>query len=176
MLVVHHDLQTVPEYFDWVTLLNVRRIASGPVAQVFTDENLRQTYGGRIAFDSDRSGDYEIMVVNADGSGMTNLTRHPAWDVSPAWSPDGRRIAFSSDRDMNWEIYVMDANGSNLMRLTDDPADDDHPTWSPDGSRLAFVSWRTGDAEIWIMNLDGSGATNVTNHPAEDWDVVWGEW
>ena len=50
VLVVHHDLQTVPEYFDWVTLLNVRRVASGPVAEVFTEENLRLTYGGRIAF------------------------------------------------------------------------------------------------------------------------------
>lgn len=50
VVVVHHDLQTVPEYFDWVTLLNVRRIASGPVAEVFTEQNLRQTYGGRIAF------------------------------------------------------------------------------------------------------------------------------
>ncbi len=50
VVVVHHDLQTVPEYFDWVTLLNVRRIASGPVAEVFTEPNLRQTYGGRIAF------------------------------------------------------------------------------------------------------------------------------
>ena len=48
--VVHHDLQTVPEYFDWVTLLNVRRIASGPVNEVFTEENLRLTYGGRVAF------------------------------------------------------------------------------------------------------------------------------
>lgn len=50
VIVVHHDLQTVPEYFDWVTLLNVRRIASGPVEQVFTEENLRLTYGGRVAF------------------------------------------------------------------------------------------------------------------------------
>jgi manganese/zinc/iron transport system ATP- binding protein len=40
----------VSEYFDWVTLLNVRRIASGPVDEVFTDENLRRAYGGRIAF------------------------------------------------------------------------------------------------------------------------------
>jgi manganese/zinc/iron transport system ATP- binding protein len=50
VIAVHHDLQTVPEYFDWVTLLNVRRIASGPVAEVFTEENLRKTYGGRVAF------------------------------------------------------------------------------------------------------------------------------
>jgi manganese/zinc/iron transport system ATP- binding protein len=50
VVAVHHDLQTVPEYFDSVTLLNVRRIASGPVDEVFTDENLRRTYGGREAF------------------------------------------------------------------------------------------------------------------------------
>jgi manganese/zinc/iron transport system ATP- binding protein len=49
VVVVHHDLQTVPEYFDWVTLLNVRRIAHGPVAEVFTEANLSHTYGGRTA-------------------------------------------------------------------------------------------------------------------------------
>jgi manganese/zinc/iron transport system ATP- binding protein len=46
---VHHDLETVPDYFDWLTLLNVRRIASGPVDEIFTEENLRLTYGGRTA-------------------------------------------------------------------------------------------------------------------------------
>ena len=50
VVVVHHDLQTVPEYFDWVMLLNVQRIASGPVEDVFNEENLRQTYSGRVAF------------------------------------------------------------------------------------------------------------------------------
>jgi manganese/zinc/iron transport system ATP- binding protein len=50
VVAVHHDLQTVPEYFDRVLLLNVRRIASGPVAEVFTEENLRRTYGGRVGF------------------------------------------------------------------------------------------------------------------------------
>ncbi|MEM1043279.1 MAG: metal ABC transporter ATP-binding protein [Bacteroidota bacterium] len=50
LVVVHHDLQTVPEYFDWVLLLNVRRIAAGPVDEVFTEDNLRLTYGGRIPF------------------------------------------------------------------------------------------------------------------------------
>ena len=49
VLVVHHDLQTVPSYFDEVMLLNVRRIASGPVPEVFTADNLRLTYGGRVA-------------------------------------------------------------------------------------------------------------------------------
>ncbi len=48
VIVVHHDLQTVPEYFDWVTLLNVEIIATGPVSETFTDENLHRTYGGRV--------------------------------------------------------------------------------------------------------------------------------
>lgn len=54
VVVVHHDLQTVTDYFDWVTLLNIRRIASGPVDETFTSENLRETYGGRIAFMKNR--------------------------------------------------------------------------------------------------------------------------
>jgi manganese/zinc/iron transport system ATP- binding protein len=50
VVAVHHDLQTVPEYFDEVTLLNVRLVASGPVEEAFTEENLRVAYGGRTAF------------------------------------------------------------------------------------------------------------------------------
>ncbi|MCC6614944.1 MAG: metal ABC transporter ATP-binding protein [Anaerolineae bacterium] len=50
VIVVHHDLQTVGDYFDWVTLLNVEVVASGPVKQVFTADNLRRTYGGRVSF------------------------------------------------------------------------------------------------------------------------------
>ncbi len=50
VIVVHHDLQTVAEYFDWVMLLNVSRVAVGPVETVFTEDNLRRTYGGRVGF------------------------------------------------------------------------------------------------------------------------------
>jgi manganese/zinc/iron transport system ATP- binding protein len=55
-LVVHHDLQTVPEYFDDVILINMRVIASGPVREVFTSENLRKTYGGKLVL-LDQVGD-----------------------------------------------------------------------------------------------------------------------
>ena len=48
-LVVHHDLQTVPEYFDHVMLLNMRMVAAGPTSEVFNEDNLRKTYGGRLA-------------------------------------------------------------------------------------------------------------------------------
>ncbi len=48
ILVVHHDLQTVTNYFDWVIMINMRVVASGPTAEVFTNENLNKTYGGRL--------------------------------------------------------------------------------------------------------------------------------
>jgi hypothetical protein len=97
---------------------------------------------GRIAFASNRDGNWEIYVMNADGSGQINLTNNPADDGVPSWSPDGRRIAFVSNRDGNLEIYVMNADGSSgqINRLTNNPADDVVPSWSPDGRRIAFDS------------------------------------
>ena len=68
VVVVHHDLQTVPDYFDWVTLLNVRRIASGPVSEVFTEENLRLAYGGRVAFLGQRLHDAGSEASGAPGA------------------------------------------------------------------------------------------------------------
>jgi manganese/zinc/iron transport system ATP- binding protein len=55
VVVVHHDLETAPDYFDWAVLLNVRLIAAGPMGEVFNAENLQRTYGGRIAFLGDRA-------------------------------------------------------------------------------------------------------------------------
>ena len=48
VLVVHHDLATVPQYFDWTVLLNMRVVAAGPTDEVFTQENLRRSYGGKL--------------------------------------------------------------------------------------------------------------------------------
>ncbi len=67
---------------------------------------------GKIAFTSDRDGNYEIYVLNADGSEQTRITNNTASDSDPAWSPHGTKIAFTSDRDGNYEIYVMNADGS----------------------------------------------------------------
>jgi manganese/zinc/iron transport system ATP- binding protein len=72
VVVVHHDLQTVPEYFDWVTLLNIRRIASGPVSDVFNEKNLKLAYGGRVAFLSHHEGHEDHLppadLSNSEGS------------------------------------------------------------------------------------------------------------
>lgn len=61
-LVVHHDLATVPQYFDWTVLLNMRVVASGPTREVFTKENLRKTYGGKLSLLSEAA---EEVIRNA---------------------------------------------------------------------------------------------------------------
>ncbi len=63
VIVVHHDLQTVRDYFDWVALLNVEMVAVGSVHETFTDDNLRKTYGGRIAGIGSASGAIDVTSV-----------------------------------------------------------------------------------------------------------------
>ena len=69
--------------------------------------------------------------MNADGSGLQNLTNNPGEDRGPVWSPDGTKIALVSARDGNSEIYVMNADGSGLQNLTNNPGYDDGPAWRP---------------------------------------------
>lgn len=123
---------------------------------------------GRIAFASDRDGNFEIYIVSADGGGLTRLTDNAADDLSPVWSADGNRLAFVSYRDGNAEIYAMNSDGSGLARLTDNPADDLDPAWSPDGERIAFTSGRGNTDEIYVMNADGTSPVNLSNNTEGD--------
>jgi Tol biopolymer transport system component len=129
---------------------------------------------GKIAFASYVDGDYDIYVMDADGSNVQNLTTafdepFPSDccdDTSPAWSPDGTKIAFSSSRDgVNGnQVYVMDADGSNQVRLTaPEEGQNFGPAWSPDGTQIAFTSDRGPDWDVFTMNADGSGQTDVTS-------------
>jgi TolB protein len=86
--------------------------------------------GTQIVFVS-RGNNWDIYVVNADGTNLRRLTNTPADNVQPVWSPEGTKIAFASKRFGNWQIYVMNADGTNLRRLTNIPAGAQWPSWSP---------------------------------------------
>ena len=92
--------------------------------------------------------------MQADGSNPINLTRNPAHDSSPAWSPDGRHIAFTSYRDGNSEIYVVNAEGGEPINLTEHAAGDANPDWAPDGHHLVFESDRSGDLSLYVLRFE----------------------
>jgi Tol biopolymer transport system component len=129
---------------------------------------------GLIAYASDQDGDFEIWLMNADGSDSHKLTDNDAMDHSPAWSPDGDQIAFISNRDGNDEVYVIDADGSHVQRLTNTTdASESFPAWSPDGIQISFDSDRGGDWDIYVMASDGSDLRRLTDSPGDDWISAW---
>jgi TolB protein len=89
----------------------------------------------------------EVFVMNADGSNPLNVSKSPAYDGWPAWSPDGATIVFSSNRagPANiGQLYAVDPDGANLRKLTDGPGSFVQPSWSRDGKRIyAFQHWET---------------------------------
>ena len=118
----------------------------------------------KIAFYSNRDGNFEIYTMNSDGSNQIQLTFNDAADSYPVWCPDGLKIAFTSDRDGNIEVYVMTADGTNQRNLTNHPANDRHPDWSPDGSRIVFSSKRDVDGpptSLFMMDADGRNVTKI---------------
>jgi Tol biopolymer transport system component len=134
-----------------------------------TESGLAQQGTFKIAWTHGRGilgTDGDVFVMNADGSGQRNLSRHRADDSSPAWSPDGRKIAFVSRRDGGAEIYVVQADGSGLRRLTRSPYREFAPAWSHDGRKIAFRRARRANVELYLMNADGSGQRRLTDTKA----------
>ncbi len=136
--------------------------------------------GKRLAFQGGEFSDTAfagrvpgIYVINADGSGLTQLTKLGGFLYGLAWSPDGAHIAFIDGN----TLFIIGADGSQLTRLASrllrDP-DASCPgsvpslAWLPDGKRIAYVTDRDGNAEIYVVNVDGTGEINLTNNPAYD--------
>lgn len=141
---------------NWNTILTH---SSAKAAQVASDARLTRLSGlpasraaanGRIAFASDRDGNYEIYTMNPDGSDVKRLTFDSAFDSNPIWSPDGSKILFVRDSGI---ICVMNADGSNQISLTSFGGDSS-PSWSPDSREI--VSVRSG-----IITVISADATNT---------------
>lgn len=117
----------------------------------------------------------ELHTMNADGSGLTQLTTSSGDEHDPTWSPDGARIGFSRTDVTDEDIYVIGTDGAGEQTLTSNDFDDVNPVFSPDSTRIAFASARdrvtacrrnetdcVPAPEIYTMNADGSSSTRVT--------------
>lgn len=138
---------------------------------------------GRIVFASNRDDTWggDIFVMNADGSGVTQLSSGPAEDRDPIVSPDGARITFASNRTGNFELWVMDIDGANPVNISAGMGVLERQyAWSPDGSKLAWADCELDESyscrpyEIRVANADGTGSLNVSNDSAAiDMDPTW---
>jgi Tol biopolymer transport system component len=135
---------------------------------------------------------YDIYRANADGSGLTPLTRAPGYDAEATIAPDGL-ITFTSVRDGDMEIYTMKADGSDVRRLTNRPGPDGGPFFSWDGKLIAFrgrtltagaemdeyrtlleeALWRPTQLELFVMNRDGSDMRQVTKLGGANFAPSW---
>jgi len=157
---------------DDIYVENFNGIARRPVVTgPGDDEHPSWSPGGRIAFDSNRDGDYDIYIVNSDGNNLVHFDG-AGDDKDPAYSPDGRRIAFSSNRSGSSAIWVMNEDGSGLRVLTSGGIIDSRPAWSPDGKRIAFTRYDSSSFNIWVVNADGTGPTQLTRGSTDN-DADW---
>ncbi|HXH22942.1 MAG TPA: LpqB family beta-propeller domain-containing protein [Dehalococcoidia bacterium] len=130
--------------------------------------------GDRIAFESARSSSEgarsNVWVVNADGTGLANLTATMFSADTPTWSPDGSRIAFMGREIESTNVYVVNSDGSGLRRVTnyDQGSFAFSGSWSPDGSLIAYLSNTTGNVDIFTVRPDGTGVTNLTRSPTPE--------
>lgn len=127
----------------------------------------------RMAFQSNRDGNWEIYVGNGIGANPIRITLNAADDIRPRLNRGATQVVFVSNRDGNNEIYAVNVDGSNLRRLTNNADDDTDPMWSPDSSKIAFTSARDGQPEIYVMNADGSAQQRLTYDAAIDSQPAW---
>jgi Tol biopolymer transport system component len=123
----------------------------------------------KIAFTSNVTGTSNLYVMNANGSGLVNVSNSSATDAPNGhfeWSPDGQLLAFTTNRDGSNNIYIVSPSGTGLKRLTTNTDDDPH--WSPTGQQIAFTSFRNGKFHIYVMNNDGSNQLAITTGSVDD--------
>jgi len=115
--------------------------------------------GNKLAFASNRTGNWDLYVLDLNNGELTRLTDTPEYDASPTWSPDGQWLAYESyvegGQSGNLELFIRTLDGSQAsIQLTDHPGADFSPAWSPGGRQIAFISTRSGENEVWLADLD----------------------
>ncbi len=117
-----------------------------------------------VAFYSNNDGDYDIYIMNTDGTGLTNLTDNDtAGDYMPVWSPDGKKICYYSDESGNSDIYTINIDGSGKHNITASQGEDYSPVWSPDGKTIYYVSSSGTTFDIYSISPDGTGGKKITS-------------
>jgi TolB protein len=117
--------------------------------------------GARIAFESNRSGNWSIYVLEVETGVVERVTHSDANDRYPAWSPDGGRLVFVSDRSGERDLHVLDVRSREVVRLVAAPGDELYPAWSPNGHEIAFSRQLADSVDIRTVRVVEPGSNPV---------------
>ena len=156
-------------------------LASGRVTQLTSGRNHHDQHpkwspdGKRISFVSSRGGNFDLYVMDADGTNVTRITDHPANDFDPIWMPDMQSLIFSSERDSRSDLYRVWLKDKKVDRLTH------HfvgraimPNVSPDGKLVAFAAQTLQRLQFWefqvhVLDLDTVKTRALDNSGGACW-------
>ena len=134
--------------------------------------------GSRILFQSNRGLDFDVYVMNADGSGVRNLTERGGDDRFPAWTPDGQRLLWTrfDDATLSFDLWSMPIGGGEAAVVVATGFNELAPSVSPDGKQVVFQSDRLPPARLYVMPLGGGEARplSLTTHSGSDQAPWWG--
>ena len=131
----------------------------------------------KLVFTSNRfdEDDWDIFVMNVNGSSPTRISAAAGLDTEPVFSPDGSRIAFATERfNGSLDIATMKTNGTDVKRITTSAFDEIEPAWRPDGQELVFSRVTgSGEKDVFVVKPDGTGLRQVTFTAGEDHDATY---
>ncbi len=124
--------------------------------------------GKSIAFVSNRSGQWNLWIGNADGTGLRQFAAQSLLPFHPAWSPDSHEIAFESESSGKSEIWLVNASGGNPWRLVAMPGGAEVPSWSPDGKHVLYYTNAKGSRQVWEVAATGGAPVLLMRRGAYD--------
>jgi Tol biopolymer transport system component len=140
--------------------------AAGPIQRLTStpSTNIRPAFspdGKRIAYQSNRSGLFEIYVVDADGQNERRVSSGDHDDRHPTWSPDGRQLAVDTGTDAQREIWTLDVASGARRQVSRLAGIASFPSWSPDGGQLSFFFYQAGTLNLMAIASDGSAPRTI---------------
>lgn len=160
-------IQQVNSSSIWIAAPNEDESHARQILKTNLPETVAWSPDGRVVYASRTGENWDLWMVNSDGSESKQLTTDAFIDQQPSVSSDSRYVVFQSNRSGNRNIWRIDADGNNPKQLTEGNYVDEYPVCSPDGRLVIFVSMRSGTATIWKVGIDGGTPVQLTNHPSQ---------